>query len=214
MINKRSFIALLMLVSFSMAAIGQTDEPPKPVKPKPREHARFTFKSYYFSPDYYFKTNILADLDYGDGEMAGIARHTNVGFSLKIPLGHVFYLQPEALFSLNTNWYEASLERGYFNEFSYAFKHRSGTNMDVPLYLGVKWSPSKLFAAKAYVGPMFHFGWVHKEFYKEFKQYSVVMGGGLELLNFLSLDGGYMFDMNGMTFRGRSQFFIAAGLLM
>lgn len=212
MMNRRRIIAILLLVSFAFAAMGQTDEVPKPVKPKPREHARFTLKSYYFSPNYHFKSNILDDLDYG--EMAGIARHANVGFSLKIPLGHVFFLQPEALFSLNTNWYDASLESGYFSEFAYAFKYRTGTNMDVPLYLGVKWSPSKLFAAKAYVGPMFHFGWVHKEFYKEFKQYSVVMGGGLELLNFLSLDGGYMFDMNGMTFRGRSQFFIAAGLLM
>ena len=211
MMNRRRIIAILLLVSFAFAAMGQTDEVPKPVKPKPREHARFTLKA-YFSPNYHFKSNILDDLDYG--EMAGIARHANVGFSLKIPLGHVFFLQPEALFSLNTNWYDASLESGYFSEFVYAFKYRTGTNMDVPLYLGVKWSPSKLFAAKAYVGPMFHFGWVHKEFYKEFKQYSVVMGGGLELLNFLSLDGGYMFDMNGMTFRGRSQFFIAAGLLM
>lgn len=212
MMNKRSLIALLLLVAFAFAAMGQTDEVPKPVKPKPKEHARFTLKSYYFSQDYYFKTNILDDLDYG--EMAGLARHTNLGFSLKIPLGHVFFLQPEALFSLNTNWDDASLERGYFNEFVYGFRHRDGVNMDVPLYLGVKWSPGKLFAAKAYVGPMFHFGWMHKEFYKDFKHYSVVMGGGLELLNFLTLDGGYMFDMDGMNFRGSSQFFIAAGLLL
>lgn len=212
MIHKRSFIALLLLVSFSMAAIGQTDEVPKPVKPKPKEHARFTLKSYYYSSNYHFKTHFLEVRDYG--EIAGFARHANLGFSLKIPLGHVFFLQPEALFSLNTNWYDASLESGYFREFAYAFEHRNGTNMDVPLYLGVKWSPSKLFAAKAYVGPMFHFGWLHKEFFKDFKQYSVVMGGGLELLNFLSLDGGYLFDMNGMTYRGSSQFFIAVGLLM
>ena len=212
MIHKRSFIALLLLVSFSMAAIGQTDEVPKPVKPKPKEHARFTLKSYYYSSNYHFKTHFLEDRDYG--EIAGFARHANLGFSLKIPLGHVFFLQPEALFSLNTNWYDASLESGYFREFAYAFEHRNGTNMDVPLYLGVKWSPSKLFAAKAYVGPMFHFGWLHKEFFKDFKHYSVVMGGGLELLNFLSLDGGYLFDMNGMTYRGSSQFFIAVGLLM
>ena len=212
MMYKRILFVLLMLASFSMGAIGQTDEAPKPVKPKPKEHARFVLKSYYYSQDYYFKANILEDLDYG--EIAGIARHANVGFSLKIPIGHVFFLQPEALFSLNTNWYDASLEKGYFREFAYAFNHRDGINMDVPLYLGVKWSPSKLFAAKAYIGPMFHFGWVHKEFYKDFRRYSVVMGGGLELLNFLTLDAGYMFDMNGMSFRGTSQFFLSAGLLM
>ena len=87
MMYKRILFVLLMLASFSMGAIGQTDEAPKPVKPKPKEHARFVLKSYYYSQDYYFKANILEDLDYG--EIAGIARHANVGFSLKIPIGHV-----------------------------------------------------------------------------------------------------------------------------
>ena len=206
-------ISLLLLLAVSFTAVGQTemDSNEKP-KPKRKDQSHFTLKLYYYTPNLKLKDNFVTDLDMG--KISGVASHSSLGFSLYVPLGQTFFLQPEVLFALTTDWEAASHENGVVSEFSYAFKHRDGLAMDVPLLFGVKWAPSKLFRATAYVGPMFHLGWLHKDFQWQFNPYTITTGVGLDLLNFLSVDMGYMVWMRGMSYMQQSQWFVSVGLDM
>lgn len=211
--TRNRLIALFLLLAVSFTALGQTEDVKKEKpKPKRKDQSHFTLKAYYFMPNLKLKDNYVTDLDMGT--ISGVARHSALGFSLYIPLGQTFFLQPEALFSLITDWSEASYENGAVNEFTYAFKHRIGTAMDVPLFFGVKWAPAKLFRAKAYAGPMFHLGWLQKEFQWEFNPYTLTVGTGFDLLNFLSVDMGYMVWMRGLTYARYSQWFMSVGIVM
>lgn len=211
--NRCRCFFLLFLLAFACSAMGQTDAnfKDKP-KPKKKEHARFSLVTYYFSEDYNFKHNIIADLDYS--RSAGLARHMMVGFSFNIPIGHVFFLRPEAVFALNTDWEKAAEEQSVLNELTYGYRHREGVLMDVPFYFGAKWSPAKIFVARAYVGPAFHFGWLDGKFYYPFRDYSLTAGAGVDLLNFVTIDGGYRLGMDGISFSGMNQWFLKVGLLM
>lgn len=211
--NRHRLIALFMFLAVTCMAVGQTEMDSKD-KPKPRrkDQSHFTLKAYYYSPNLKLKNNIVRDLDVGT--ISGIASHTTLGFSLYIPLGKTFFIQPEALFSLTTDWVAASHESGVWREFKYAFSHRTGTAMDVPLLVGVKWAPSKLFRAKAYLGPTFNLGWREKEFQSVFNPYVLTLGVGLDLLNFLALDMGYMMWMDGMAYTNFSRWFMAVGIVM
>ena len=108
----------------------------------------------------------------------------------------------------------ASNENGVVSESIYAFKHRNGIAMDVPRLFGIKWAPSKMFRAKAYFGPSFHLGWLDKEFQTTFNPYAIMLGTGLDLLNFLSVDMGYRVWMDGMSYARSSQWFVAVGIDM
>lgn len=220
---RRLITVLLLLVPSAMPespldfltpnALCQTEmeSAPKP-KPKRRDQSHFTFMANYYSSNLKLRDNFTTDLDMG--KISGVARHSSLGFGLYIPLGQYFFLQPEVLFSLTTDWVAASHEGGVVNEFTYGFKHRSGTAMDVPLLFGVKWAPAKMFRAKAYVGPTFHLGWLQKEFQSQFNPYSLTMGAGLDLLNFLAVDMGYMLLMDGMSYARSSHWFVSLGIIM
>ena len=202
-----------MFLAVTVMAVGQTEmETQKKPRPKRKDQSHFTLKVNYYTPNLKLKDNFTTDLDMG--KIAGVARHSSLGFSLYIPLGQTFFLQPEALFSLTTDWEAASYEGSVINEFTYGFKYRDGIAMDVPLLFGVKWAPSKMLRAKAYVGPMFHLGWLQKEFQSDFNPYTITVGGGLDLLNFLAVDMGYMVRMNGMSYTHRSHWFVAVGIVM
>lgn len=195
------------------AAMGQTEmETPKKPKPKRKDQSHFILKMNYYSPNLKLKDNFTADLNMG--KIAGVASHSSIGFGLYIPIGQYLFLQPEALFSLTTDWVAVSYEGSVVNEFGYGFKHRNGTAMDVPLLLGVKWTPSKMFRAKAFLGPTFHLGWVQKEFQSKFNPYTLTVGAGLDLLNFLDVGVGYQILMDGMSYARHSQWFVSVGIIM
>ena len=181
-------------------------------KPKRRDQSHFVLKAYYDTPNLKLKDNFVTDL--GMGKIAGVANHSRLGFSLYIPLGQSFFLQSEAVFSLTTDWEAASYEGSVWSEFWYAFKHRTGTAMDVPLMFGVKWAPSRMFRAKAYLGPTFNLGWQQKEFQSNFSTYALTLGVGLDLLNFLSVDMGHMLWLRGLTYTQYSRWFVAVGIIM
>ena len=211
--NRHRLIALLLFLAVSCMAVAQTEmENKEKPRPKRKDQSHFTLKAYYFSPNLKLKDNFTTDM--GIGKISGVANHSALGFSLYIPLGQTFFLQPEALFSLTTDWMAASHEGGAIGEFTYAFKHRDGIAMDVPLLFGVKWAPSRRFRAKAYIGPMFHLGWLQNEFQSDFNPYTITVGGGLDLLNLLAVDMGYMVRMDGMSYTHRSQWFVAVGIVM
>lgn len=211
--NRPRLIALLTFVAVACMAMGQTEmDVPKKPKPKRKDQSHFTLMANYYSPNLKLMDNFTTDMDLG--KVAGVVRHSSLGFTLYIPLGQTFFLQPEVFFSLVTDWEAASYEGSVIGEFGYAFKHRMGTSMDVPLLFGVKWAPSKLFRAKAYVGPTFHLGWLQKEFQSQFNPYSLTVGAGLDLFNFLAIDMGHQLLMDGMTFTRHSQWFVGVGILM
>ena len=197
----------------SSTAKCQTEmETPKKSRPKRKDQSHFTLKVNYYTPNLKLMDNFTSDLNVG--KIAGVARHSSLGFGLYIPLGQYLFLQPEVLFSLTTDWDAASHEGGVVNEFTYGFKHRNGTAMDVPLLFGVKWAPSKMFRVKAYVGPTFNLGWVQKEFQSHFNPYTFTVGAGLDFLNFLALDMGYVLLMDGMSYAQYSRWFLSLGIFM
>ncbi len=210
--NPHKIISLLLLLAVSFTAIGQTEMDSKEKhRPKRKDQSHFTLKAYYYMPNLKLKSNMAADLDMG--RISGVARHTSIGFSLYIPLGQYLFIQPEALFALPSDWETASQENSILNEITYAYRHRYGIAMDVPLLFGVKWYPSKMFRAKAYVGPMFNLGWQEGAFQSQFNPYTVTVGAGVDLLKFLSVDMGYMARMKGLTYNHHSQWFLAVGIV-
>ena len=209
----RRIASLLLLVAISFTALCQTEmDTEKKPKPKKKDQSHFTLMANYYSPNLKLKGNFVTDM--GMGKIAGVARHTSLGFSLYIPIGQYFFLQPEALYAFVTDGDAASHEGGAVGEFSYGFKHRIGTSMDVPALFGVKWAPSKMFRAKAYIGPTFHLGWLQKEFQSQFNPYSLTVGAGLDLLSFLAVDMGYMLLMDGMSYANHSQWYVTVGIIM
>lgn len=222
--NVRRLITILLLLVpsvmpegpldfLSSTANGQTEmETPKKSRPKRKDQSHFTLKVNYYSPNLKLMDNFTSDLDVG--KIAGVARHSSLGFGLYIPIGQYFFLQPEALFALTTDWEAASYEGSVVKEFGYGFKHRYGTAMDVPLLFGVKWAPSKMFRAKAYVGPTFNLGWVQKDFQSRFNPYTLTVGAGLDLLHFLAVDMGYQVLMDGMSYARHSQWLVSVGIIM
>lgn len=209
--NKRSIVAFLLLLTCSVTEWGQSAVALQAPPPSPKQdRIHLSFKAYYFSHTPNIKRTIAEDKRFG--EIAGFARHAAVGFAFEIPCGQIFYIQPEALFSLNTNWQDASFERGVFNELCYGFKHRDGFAMDIPVFFGARWPPARAFATRAYLGPSFHFGWNDKEFLKDFRHYDFVLGVGVDLLNILSVDAGYRVGMDVLSYTGDSWYFLAAGI--
>lgn len=222
--NIRRLITILLLLVpsvmpegpldfISSTAVCQTEmETPKKPRPKRKDQSHFILKMNYYTPNLKLKDNFTTDLNMG--KIAGVASHSSLGFGLYIPLGQYFFLQPEALFSLVTDWEAASYEGSVVKEFGYGFKHRYGTAMDVPLLLGVKWAPSKMFRAKAFLGPTFNLGWIQKDFQSKFNPYTLTLGAGLDLLNFIDVDMGYQVLMDGMSYARHSQWFVSVGIIM
>lgn len=211
--HRRHIISLLLFLAVASMAMGQTEmETKEKPRPKRKDQSHFTLKAYYYTPNLKLKDNFMTDMDMG--KIAGVANHSSLGFSFYIPLGQSLFLQPEALFALTTDWAAASYEDGVVNEFRYALSHREGIAMDVPVLFGVKWAPAKAFRAKAYLGPTFNMGWLHKEFQTNFNPYALTLGVGLDLFNFLSADMGYMLWMDGLRYTNSSRWFVAVGIIM
>lgn len=210
----KKILSMLLLTAVAAAAFAQTAaEVEQKAKPRPKDSSRFGLKASYDAPDPNFGSHLRSDMDWG--EAAGIARSGMAGFTLKIPIGRTFYVQPEALFGFTSDWAGAGAQTGVFDQLAYGFSNRTSTNFDVPLYVGAKWSRSKLFRVRGYAGPRFHFAWVGKEFYKDFNSFDISAGAGIDLFDFVSVDVGYRVGMNGFNIIDNSgRWTLSAGLLL
>ena len=204
-ISKITLFALLVAF-FSMAsAYAETPSGSKPKKQK----AALSLKMNYFTPSYDFINALSRNLN--DGAF-GIFSHSTVGLSLRIPVWRSLYIQPEVHYGIATNWEEAAHKNNFFSKMANAFNNRQFSYFDVPLFFGFRWEPVKLFAARAYFGPLMHFSLLNKQF-NILGQYSLACGAGLDLLNFLSLDAGYRIGMQKLSFLEETgTYFLTLGL--
>ena len=206
----KKFITFLLIL---LACCSNTYSQAKDMvsKPHKRQTSGFYLKAYYFSPTYNIPKAISNDLNVG--KACGIISHTNIGFSYRIPIYRSFYIQPEALYCLNTNWEDAYLNRdSFFPRMTYAFNNRLNSQFDFPIHIGLRWCPSKLFAARVYAGPIFQFTLVQGNF-NFTPGYFLSMGVGLDLLNFLCLDAGYRVGMYNLTiYENTARYFLALSI--
>lgn len=210
--HTRQILVLTILLALCSSAFCQTkDVKDMIVKPRKKQTPAFYFKAYYLSPSYDLLNSINTDINHG--KAFGILSHTNIGFSYRIPIYRSFYIQPEALYCLNTNWEDAYLNRdSFFPRMTYAFNNRLNSQFDFPIHIGLRWCPSKLFAARVYAGPIFQFTLAQGNF-NFTPGYFLSMGVGLDLLNFLCLDAGYRVGMNNLTiYENTARYFLALSI--
>lgn len=202
--------ALLIIFLLSIAAPVTAQGIDKVVKPRKKQSSAFYLKAHYSSPDFNVISSIKDDIN--RAHAMGVMSRSALGFSLRIPVWRMLYIQPEIFYSIQTDWDSASLQSGFLRQTIYAFRHREGSNFDIPLNIGVRWEPAKLFAARAYFGPMIRMQLAHGNF-SLYENYIMRVGIGLDLLNFLTLDAGYGVEMNKLTIFDESDYyFFGVGL--
>ncbi len=194
MTNTRKTILLILLCSIAAPATAQGVD--KIIKPRKKQHTAFYLKAQYASPSLDVVSAVRSDI--AQSKALGVMSHSAIGLSVRIPLWRVIYIQPEILYSLQTNWDSAALRTGFFPQTAYAFNHRERSNIDIPLNIGLRWEPAKIFAARAYVGPMMRLHLSHGSF-SLYDNYTLRFGIGIDLFNFLTLDAGYCVEMNKLT---------------
>ena len=63
-----------------------------------------------------------------------------------------------ALEADGANAYQKSVEKdNFFSQTIDAFKRKENSNFDIPIYIGARWEPVRIFAARAYAGAMVRF---------------------------------------------------------
>ncbi len=202
---------LLPILLLALIVPSHAQSIDKIIKPKKKQSPAFHIKAYYFSPSYAIISSFKNDAHYGNG--VGVFRNGALGFSYRIPIYRSFYIQPEALYCLNTNWEDAYLNRdSFFPRMTYAFNNRLNSQFDFPIHIGLRWCPSKLFAARVYAGPIFQFTLAQGNF-NFTPGYFLSMGVGLDLLNFLCLDAGYRVGMYNLTiYENTARYFLALSI--
>lgn len=185
-------IAILLAVAVPVSA-QKVDEI---VRPHKRQKDAFYLKAYYNSPDINFVSNIKEDIAHS--KAMGVMSHCSLGFAYRIPVWRSLYIQPEFQYSLQTDWDSALLSKNFIGQTFNAFKNRTGSNFDIPLLIGARWEPIRLFAARAYAGAMVRFVRANGEF-TFYPNYCLRTGVGIDLLNFLCIDAGYSVEMNKLT---------------
>ena len=176
------------------------------------DHARFGIKCYYNAPGPQIVQSVRSD--YQNSGYVDIIGKSTVGPSLRIPLGRTFYLQTEALFGLYSDWEGAKREQGFWNQLTYSYSNRTSSYMWVPVYVGVRWAPIKVFAVRGFVGPRLNFliSSESMSFVKD--HYTLMAGGGLDLLRIFSIEMGYQTDMSRFSpIAGSDGWFVAASLM-
>lgn len=194
MSNIKKILLLTLLLAIVAPAAAQ--KPDEIIKPRKRQHAAFYLKAYYNNPEYNFVTNIKDDI--ARSKTMGVMSHSSLGFSYRIPVWRYLYLQPEFQYSLHTDWDSAALRSNFFSQTIDAFKRKESSNFDIPIYIGARWEPVRIFAARAYAGAMVRFCRVAGEF-NLYDNYQLRAGVGLDLLNLLCIDVGYSVEMNKLT---------------
>lgn len=202
--------ALLVIFLLSIAAPVTAQGIDKVVKPRKKQSTAFYLKVQYCSPEFNVISSIKDDIN--RAHAMGVMSKSALGLSLRIPIWHVIYIQPELFYSIQTNWDSASLQSGFLRQTFYAFKHRECSYFDIPVNIGVRWEPAKLFAARAFFGPMIRMQLAQGKF-SLYENYFMRVGIGLDLLNFLTLEAGYGVEMNKLTiFDETNYYFFGVGL--
>jgi len=206
--HKASLLAAIFLLAVVSSFCARAES--ASLLPRKKQKPGFYLKLHHYTTTPYIFSDALGDLR--NGSCAFISRAT-IGFAYRIPAYRSFYVQPELHYSLLTNWAEAAdARRNFFTRVAYAFDHRSGSLFDIPVYLGLRWRPLSLFAARIYAGPLVQIAYANDSFSLQ-GQYSLVGGLGVDLLEFLSLDAGYRIGMDGLTFLDQTGlYFLAASL--
>ena len=204
--NVKHTLPLLILVSLFSQAFGQ--EEVKYIKRYHKQKAWFSIQFDYSHHNVNFVEDIRGDIAFA--KAPGVFRHSSIGVALRIPVWRFIYVQPEVLYGLSTNWEEAAVQTGFFSQMAYAFKNRTASILQVPFHIGCRWEPADLFAARAYIAPVFDFVISDGTFQSTLPRYSLSAGVGLDLLGFLLVDVGYRKGMNRMQFRPDSDFFFAS----
>lgn len=194
MAHLRNILLITLLLAVAVPVSAQKVD--EIVRPRKRQQAAFYFKAYYNSPDYNIIPNIKDDI--ARTKAMGVMSHSSIGLAYRIPVWQYIYLQPEFQYSLVTDWDSAALRKNFFSQTIEAFKIRDCSNFDIPILLGVRWEPARIFAARAYAGAMIRFLHIGSDF-NYYENYRLRAGVGLDLLNFLCIDAGYSVEMNKLT---------------
>ena len=181
------FFFAITLLAFLGHSMAQSHDP--------NRRSAFALKVVYDMPDYNVQQNIQSDLNYG--KAIGITRHASAGFSLRIPVWRFVYVQPEALYSFSSDWDSCLNESGYFRQLTTAFKDRSASFLDIPIYAGVRWVPLDILALRLYAGPIFNFAIDGKRLERDKDSFNIAAGLGVDVLNLVFVDAGYRRGMKG-----------------
>jgi len=201
-------IALLaLLLALCSPALSRAES--SSLLPFRKQKPAFYLKLHYYTPTGDYLRSLTSDFNQGS---ITLLSHTSLGFAYRQPIFRSFYIQPEVHYGIATDWQEAALKPNFFSGLTHAFNIRQYSFFDVPLYLGLRWQPITLFAARLYAGPLMQFSLFQKQF-GIVGQYSLAGGIGLDLLNFFSIDLGYRVAMNEFTFiETSSTYFLALSL--
>ncbi len=185
-------LALLLASLLPATSFAETSS----LFPHRKQKPAFYLKLYYYTPSYNYIGSLRSDLDEGAFR---VFSHTTIGAGYRIPIWRSLYIQPEIHYGIATNWDEAAQKNTFFGRVIHAFNIRDYNYFDIPLYIGLRWQPITLFAARAYAGPLVQFSLSNKQF-GLVGQYSLTCGAGLDLFNFISFDIGYRVGMQELTF--------------
>jgi len=164
--------------------------------PRKKQKPAVYLKLNYYTPSYDYLNALSTDLNDGAFHLLS---HSSIGVAYRIPLWRKLYIQPELHYGIATDWQEAALKPNFFSRLTHAFNIREYSYFDFPLFVGLRWQPITLFAARAYCGPLMQFS-LHDKQFGIIGQYSLACGAGLDLLNFISIDLGYRIGMHKLTF--------------
>ena len=210
MARLKNILFVILLLAIAVPASAQKKGIDEIVRPHKRQQDAFYFKAYYNSPDLNFVSNIKDDIE--RAKAMGVLSHTSIGFAYRIPVWRSLYLQPEFQYSIISNWDSASLRGNFFSQIAEAYKNKYCSNFDIPLNIGVRWEPARIFAARAYAGAMIRFCHIGSDF-KFYDNYRLRAGVGLDLFNLLCIDVGYSVEMNKLTiFDDTALYFLALSI--
>jgi len=121
----------------------------------------------------------------------------DLGLMVRLKFGGHIYLQPEANFSISSVWSNVDSANTFMERLGTAFDSLQSVNLAVPVLLGLKIIDIEDFLAlRAFVGPEFYTsiktaGDDARNFdFKEFvDNASLVAGAGVDLFNFIYVDG-------------------------
>ena len=210
MSHTKNLLFITLLLTLAVPVSAQRKGIDEVVRPPKRQQPAFYFKAYYNSPDLNFISNIKDDIN--RTKAMGVLSHSSIGFAYRIPIWQSLYIQPEFQYNLVTNWDSASLRRNFFSQIAEAFNTRYCSNFDIPVNIGVRWEPARIFAVRAYAGAMIRFCHIGSNF-ELYDNYCLRAGVGLDLLNLLCIDAGFSVEMNKLTiYDDTALYFLALGI--
>jgi len=185
---------------------------PKKKRQNQKDHARFGIKYYYNDPSAGLIGQFINECQHSD--YVDVICKSTIGPALRIPIGRIFYLQTEALFGLYSDWAGAMEKQGFWDQMTYCYSNRTGSFMLVPVYVGARWAPVKIFAVKGFAGPRFNFLINNGSFSFGHDQYSLVGGAGVDLLRVFSFEMGYQIGMRRFSpVENSGGWFVAASMM-